>query len=72
MTKLTDHEWTKLIREWCKQFDGGEYQRVGQAYVNALFEVRKDLHDEIIGTDDDCFYDDKKIINFIKKLNGDR
>lgn len=67
--KLTDKEWVSLIKEWCKQYDGGKHQRAGQAYMNALFEVNRRLYDIISGTESDCFYDDTKIINFIRFLN---
>jgi hypothetical protein len=44
--------------------------RRGQSYMNALYEIDKDLYNEITGTDCDCFYDDKKISTFIKRVFG--
>ena len=68
---LSEDEWGKLIREWCKQFDGGKHQRVGQAYVNSLFNIRPDLHETVTSDESiDCFYDDTKVIHFIRFLNG--
>jgi len=67
--KLTDKEWVELTKEWCKRYKGGKHQRAGQAYMNALFKVNKRLHDKISGTENDCFYDENKIINFIRFLN---
>jgi len=69
MDKLTEKEWTELIKEWCAQYNGGKHQRAGQAYMNALFIIREDLYKQLAETEDDCFYDDSKIINFIRKLN---
>ncbi|MBC8437154.1 hypothetical protein H8D85_02400 [bacterium] len=67
--KLTDKEWTELIKEWCKQYDGGKHQRPGQAYMNALFIIKPGLYSQLTETENDCFYDDNKIINFIRRLN---
>jgi len=71
MNKLTDKEWVELTKEFCKQYDGGKHQRAGQAYMNALFVVNRDSYYKITQTDADCFYNDNKIINFIKFLNGE-
>ena len=44
--------------------------RLGQSCMNALYEVNKDLYNEITGTEADCFYDDKKIGAFTKRVFG--
>jgi len=67
MTKLTDKEWVKLIKRFCKYFEQG--LRNGQSYSNALADVNMKAYNEITGTDDDCFYDDNKVIKFIRRLN---
>jgi len=67
--KLSDLEWVKLTKKFVEYYDGGRNQRVGQAYMNALFEVNRKLYDTISGTENDCFYDDNKVINFIRWLN---
>lgn len=36
-------------------------QRQGQARMNALAEVDKEIHDQISGTDADCFYLDSQV-----------
>jgi hypothetical protein len=65
--KLTDAEWVKLIRSFCKYFEQG--LRVGQSYSNALADVNMDAYNEITGTDVDCFYNDNKVVDFIRALN---
>ena len=67
MTKLSDDEWVKLIRSFCKYY--GQGLRVGQSYSNALADVNMKAYNEITGTDADCFYDDKKVVDFIRALN---
>lgn len=44
-------------------------ERKGQALMNALYEVRKDLYEIITGTDADCFYNDDKIQLFKTWVN---
>jgi hypothetical protein len=46
--------------------------RLGQSCMNALYEVDKDLYNEITGTEADCFYDDAKIPSFIEKVFAER
>jgi len=36
-------------------------ERTGQALMNALWEVRPNIHTAITGTPDDCFYEDARI-----------
>ncbi len=71
MRKLTDKEFLKLNKEFLKQYDRGKHQRIGQAYFNALHEVNSKLATEITGTEFDCFYDDNKLIIFIRDLIGE-
>jgi len=66
-SKLTDKEWVDLIREFYKFLQ--KDLRIGQSYFNALAIVKPDLANEIQGTEDDCFYDDNKVIKFIRRLN---
>lgn len=67
MSKLTDKEWVELVRKCVEYCNKG--LRIGQSYMNALHDVRDDLYIEITNTEADCFYDDLKIVQFIKKLN---
>ena len=39
-------------------------QRKGQARMNALHHVNPELHDQIMRTHADCFYDDQRIHAF--------
>jgi len=68
-TNLSEQEWVELTKEWCKQYKGGKHQTAGQSYMKALFKVNKRLYEIISGTNNDCFYDDDKIINFIRFCN---
>ena len=46
-----------------------EEWRLGQAYFNYAYELYPKDVDKIRGTEDDCFYDDAKIPQFLDKLN---
>lgn len=45
-------------------------QRRGQAYFNAIHEVRPDLANAVRGSDRDPFYDDSRINAFIAYVYG--
>lgn len=42
--------------------------REGQAHMNVLCEYRNDVYMKIIGTDDDPFYDNKRMPRFRSRL----
>lgn len=65
--KLTDKEWVELIEKTVKNSHKG--LRLGQSYMVALSDVKKSLYDEITATENDCFYEDNAIHNFINYLN---
>lgn len=44
--------------------------REGQSYMNALYDISPSLHDEISGTDADCFYVDENLTAFLNYLNS--
>lgn len=67
MTKLTDKEWVKLIKRFCKYY--GQGLRTGQSYSNALADVNMKAYNEITVTDDDPFYNDNNVVKFIRRLN---
>ena len=69
MKKLTDKEWVDLVKKTVVLYSKG--LRLGQSYMNALHDLRPDLYKEITETENDCFYDDDKIINFINFLTND-
>ena len=66
---LTDQEWVDLVNKFIKYFR--KHLRIGQSYMVALNDIRPDLYNKISGTDNDPFYDDDKLLNFIKFLNGE-
>lgn len=43
--------------------------RLGQSMFNSLWEIDPNLARDITGTDDDCFYNDNKICNFLKAIS---
>lgn len=67
--KLNDTEWIELIRKTLEYMHAD--LRVGQSYMNALHDVRPDLYEEILNTDNDPFYIDDNIQNFINKIRRD-
>ena len=69
MSKLTDKEWVSLTRKLFPYMDKG--LRAGQSYMNALRDVNPDVYYEISGTSNDPFYDDNKIILFMRFLNNE-
>jgi len=42
--------------------------RNGQTYMNALSEIDKEVYDDVVGTDADCYYNDSKIKNFLNYI----
>jgi len=44
--------------------------RTGQSYMNALYELDKDLYNKISDTESDCFYDNGRIGAFMEKVFG--
>lgn len=68
MSRLTSKEWIDLTRRTIEFYNSG-HLRMGQSYMNALANVNLSLYEEITATDYDCFYNDKKIINFMYFIN---
>tara|TARA_R100001463_G_scaffold135727_1_gene199495 strand:- start:1189 stop:1542 length:354 start_codon:yes stop_codon:yes gene_type:complete len=67
MRKLTTDEWAELMGGYAIRVKSGE--REGQAYMNALEKVNKDIYDYISATCADCYYKDSNIKSFIHSLN---
>jgi hypothetical protein len=40
--------------------------------MNALYDISPTVHDRILATDADCFYNDNKITKFFKELTNDK
>lgn len=40
-------------------------QRIGQAYMNVLWFTDSELHAEVYGTTNDCFYQDERVHDFL-------
>ena len=66
-SRMNDKEWVELVRLTVHYAHQG--LRLGQAYMNALCEVRPDLYDRITGTDCDPLYIDNNIHKFLEFLN---
>ena len=71
MNNMTAKEWVSLINSLVKYLHNNPELRVGQVYMNALFDIRPDLYQRVTGTENDCFYNDDKIVNLIGFLNND-
>jgi len=65
---LTDAQWVELTRKTI----GFVHKdlRLGQAYMNALYEVDRDIYNEITSSSVDPFFDDLRIGAFFRFLNG--
>jgi hypothetical protein len=66
MSKLTDTQWVELIRIAVDMMHSG--LRMGQSYMIALNEIDANLYEQVTATNNDCFYNDNKIINFLTFL----
>jgi hypothetical protein len=65
--KLNDKQWINLTRYAVDYIHKG--QRVGESYMNALFDVSPDLYKEISNTKYDPYHDDSRLSTFINFLN---
>ena len=68
---MTSKEWVSLINKLVDSLHKHPELRYGQAMINSLHDIRPDLYQRVTGTENDCFYNDNKIINLIGFLNND-
>ena len=69
-TNIVDQiDFTKNIQLHIKVQNKPEEWRLGQAYFNYAEELYPEETNQLRGTEYDCFYNDEKIPNFLKKLN---
>lgn len=69
MSKLSSSEWADLNLKTI-EFYKSKHIRLGQSYMNALWKVSEDLYNVITGTDNDPFYNDDNLTNFINFLKS--
>ena len=62
-------DFTKNIQLHIKVQNKPEEWRLGQAYFNYAEELYPEETNQLRRTEYDCFYDNNKIPNFLKKLN---
>lgn len=67
MSRLTEEQYSKMLSIASDYIDSG-LQRKGQSYMNALFRIDVNLHNEISATNIDPFYDDSKLELFFNFL----
>lgn len=67
--KLTADELKALLDEVENGFNGKEFLRKGQKHMIVLFDIKPELYTEITGTDDDPFYVDSRMDNFLKRIS---
>jgi hypothetical protein len=68
MEKLTQSQLLALHIKILEYNEDVKYLRQGQLTMNALFHVSPEMYNAITGTDADCFYDDKKLHAFWKRV----
>ena len=69
-TNIVDQiDFTKNIQLHIKVQNKPDEWRLGQAYFNYAEELYPEETNQLRGTEYDCFYNDEKIPNFLKKLN---
>ena len=69
-TNIVDQiDFTKNIQLHINVQNKPEEWRLGQAYFNYAEELYPEETNQLRGTEYDCFYNDEKIPNFLKKLN---
>lgn len=66
--KLTGEQIDILMRVADLKLAMNTELRNGQALFNALFALHPEIAKEVTGTDNDCFYDDKKIGDLLRHL----
>ena len=65
MIKVQEWELEELHKRVSIAMDTFKDLRYGQAIFNEAMSMWPDEVEKIRGTDDDCFYDDKKVKNFL-------
>ena len=65
---LTQEEWTKLNKLVSAALHCNRNLRVGQAWFNALYDVRSDIACSICGGDADPFYKDENLGAFFEYI----
>lgn len=69
MGKLSNQDFIELVKRSIDLTNQG--LRVGQSFMISLSEMNNDLYNDITGTDNDCFHEDEKLINFFKYLDNE-
>lgn len=67
--KLTADELKALLDEVENGFKADNDLRNGQKHMIVLFDIKPELYAEITGTDDDPFYVDERMANFLKRIS---
>ncbi len=69
MQTMKEIDYSKNIQLHIKVQNKPEEWRLGQAYFNYAEELYPEETNQLRGTEYDCFYNDKKIPEFLEKLN---
>lgn len=62
--------WSEYNRQVNSAVSTESAWRVGQAYYNVLRDTRPDLAGVVQGTEDDPFYDDRRIPKFLVRVRA--
>jgi len=69
-SKLSNVEYDEFIKMFSNCLEN-KHLRIGQCFMVALSKINRNLYDEIIGTEYDCFYDDNKVNKFLKYIKSE-
>jgi hypothetical protein len=67
--KLTAEQVRFLFECVANEFNENVHLRKGQKCMIILWDIAPELYTEITGTDDDPFYVDERMDNFIKRIS---
>jgi len=66
--KLNKEEWDELIVNTMNLWDNNKELRLGQSYMIELHKINPRIYNLVTSTNNDPFYDDKNISNFLKYI----
>ena len=69
MMKITQNELNEFYATVSKTMNKYPQLRKGQTYFNVAYKMWPEETNRIRGTNDDCFYDDSRIENFMKHFD---
>lgn len=65
---IGDEKLLPVLEEWLKVMDGSNHLRLGQALYVSLTYSCNTFSQEILASNEDPFYDDRKVLQCLKKF----